>query len=111
MTAAWPGSNVMNQRSMMSRMVRRKPIKEIRLRGFEPELEKRIRELATRDGISLNEAALILLRHGAGISREKGMSHPSDGLDRLIGLWSKEEADQFDEFMKAFEHIDSSLWK
>jgi hypothetical protein len=95
---------------MMRRMVRRKPSKQITLRGLEPALEKRIRELATRGGISLNQAALILLRQGAEISREKRASVRSDGLDRLFGLWTKQEADQFDEFMKDNDHIDPSFW-
>ncbi len=38
---------------------------QLTLRGFDPELGKRLREFARREGTSLNKAALQLMRHGA----------------------------------------------
>jgi hypothetical protein len=49
---------------------------QLTLRGFGRELEQALRRLAKEDGISLNQAALILLRKGAGLS---------GGVPRLLG--------------------------
>jgi hypothetical protein len=51
---------------------------QLSLRGFDKEIERRIRELARREGVSLNKAALILMRRGAGID-EAAPSHESIG--------------------------------
>ena len=63
------------------------------LRGFDDRLAESIRSVARREGISLNQAALMLLRKGAGLAdegRERGMVGSS--LDHLIGSWTQEEA-------------------
>ena len=41
-------------------------MKQLTIRGFDEDLERAIRQLARRDGISLNRAALKLLRRGRG---------------------------------------------
>ena len=62
------------------------------LRGFDKELERRIRELARREGLSLNKAALLLLRRGAGlVESEQSSSAIGDALDQFIGRWSAAE--------------------
>ena len=40
---------------------------QLTVRGFDDELSDRLRGLARREGISLNQAALRLLRKGAGL--------------------------------------------
>ncbi len=47
---------------------------QLTLRGLDPELEKRLRELAARDQLSLNKAALKLMRRGAGLESHR---HPT----------------------------------
>ena len=37
-------------------------VQQLSLRGFDEELERRIRQLARREKISLNKAALMLMR-------------------------------------------------
>ena len=87
-------------------------MKQLSLRGFDPELEKRIREIAKKEGISLNRAALRLLRDGAGIE-DAGKSDPvvGDSLDHLIGKWSSEEEKEFPRSIEPLEQIDRSFWK
>ena len=41
---------------------------QLTVRGFDDELAERIQRLAKRDGTSLNQAALKLLRKGAGLA-------------------------------------------
>ena len=88
-------------------------MEQMTIRGFDPELERRIRELARREGISLNQAVLRLLRKGAGLSRKKGEDEATIGhaLDNLIGTWRDEDVRALEEATRDFEQIDESLWK
>ena len=85
---------------------------QLTVRGFDDELSASLRRLAAREGISLNKAALKLLRKGAGLS--DGMKNPNaigNSLDDLFGTWSQEEADSFDAALEVFEKVDESMWK
>jgi hypothetical protein len=91
---------------------REEGVKQLSLRGFDPDLEKRIRELARKEGISLNQASLRLLRKGAGLERTGAAGHTvGDSLDHLIGTWSSEESNEFLESIEPVEQIDPSFWK
>ena len=84
---------------------------QITVRGFDEELRDSIQRLATDEGISLNQAALRLLRRGAGLSDVGENSNTvGDSLDHLIGKWTREEADKIDTALMDFETIDESVW-
>jgi hypothetical protein len=82
------------------------------LRGFDKELERRIRELARRERVSLNKAALLLLRRGAGlVESEQSSSAIGDALDQFIGRWSAAEERRLLQSIAACETVDEALWK
>src|SRR5687767_282496 len=85
-----------------------RPLQQLTLRGFEPALEKAIRRLASDERISLNQAALKLLRKGAGLAPTGKIGN---SLDHLIGTWTEEEFKQFQEAQKFMDIIDESMWK
>jgi len=86
-------------------------MKQLTLRGFDKELTRRIRSLARSQGISLNKAALQLLRKGAGLSDdEPDVNRVGDSLDDLIGTWSEDEAFEFQEAVRDFDEVDPALW-
>ena len=61
--------------------------------------------------MSLNQAALILLRRGAGLDRDLGAAHVvGDSLDHLLGSWSDDDGRHFKQAIEAFETIDPHLW-
>lgn len=83
---------------------------QMTVRGFDDELDAVIRGLANQEGISLNQAALRLLRKGAGLTDEyKGNPKAiGTGLDDLFGVWSQDEADSFDAALEVFGTVDWS---
>jgi len=85
---------------------------QITVRGLPEPLYEAIRDLARREGISLNRAAVKLLMKGAGLSLP-GPSEPviGDSLDHLFGVWSQDEADDFLESIERCERIDPELWR
>jgi hypothetical protein len=87
-------------------------LEQLTIRGFGPELAREIRELARREGISLNNAALRLLRRGAGLAdATRNDNVIGDGLDDLIGTWSDEEAAQVAAGTAGFRQVDEDLWR
>ena len=85
---------------------------QLTVRGFDDELAERIRRLAKRDGTSLNQAALKLLRKGAGLADPAQKADTvGSSLDRLIGSWSDDEAAELEAALEEFETIDESAWR
>lgn len=87
-------------------------MKQLTVRGFDDELSDAIRSLARREGISLNKAALRLLRKGAGLD-DGTERHGKVGssLDHLFGSWTKAQADELDAALREFDKIDEEMWK
>ena len=82
---------------------------QLTVRGFDDELSASVCGLAKREGISLNQAALRLLRKGAGLADGKGNPNEiGSPLDDLFGIWSREEAEAFN---AAFEIVGETAWK
>jgi hypothetical protein len=87
-------------------------VNRLSLRGFDQELARRIREVARREDVSLNKAALLLMRRGAGIG---GQTTPESaigsGLDEFIGTWSVADERRLLKSIEPFEVVDEDLWK
>ena len=87
-------------------------MKQLTLRGFDLELEQKLWELARAQDISLNKAALIMLRKGAGLNERQARSDViGDTLDHLIGKWSERQEKEFLRAIEAMERVDEDMWK
>ncbi|MCY3710159.1 MAG: hypothetical protein OXG26_14805 [Caldilineaceae bacterium] len=85
---------------------------QITVRGFDDELSAALRRLAKREGISLNQAALRLLRRGAGQAEGSGRADTvGASFDHLIGSWTQADADEMDAVLETFETIDEAAWR
>lgn len=85
-------------------------MKQLTLR-FDTELQRRLQKLARREGISLNKAAVQLLRQGAGlVEPEREANVVGDSLDHLFGAWSEDDERDFLAAIESLEQIDQSLW-
>ena len=88
---------------------------QLTIRGFDDELARRIRQLASlasREGISLNRAVLKFLRRGAGLGERKGGSDTvGSSLDHLIGTWTHQEAVEMERALEDLSYVDEAKWK
>ena len=84
-------------------------MKAITLRNVPPDVARRIERLARAEGISLNKAAIRLLREPAVGKGRQGP--PYDDLDALSGTWSAKEADAFDAALREQRKIDRKMWR
>lgn len=87
-------------------------LRQLTLRGFDKGLADRVVRFARERGLSLNRAAMALLRRGAGLDEQQ--EHPGrvgSRLDEFIGSWSEEEERELLDAVDAFDQIDESLWR
>ena len=85
-------------------------MKQLTIRGFDPELTTHIQDLARREGISLNRAVMRLLRRGADLDQGNA-DVVGSSLDHLMGTWPAEEADRIDRALEDFASIDEAMWR
>lgn len=75
------------------------------IRNIPEYLDSALRQVARRQGKSLNEAALEALVRGAGLS--EGLRRKRD-LGDLAGSWQEDSA--FDSALREQDTIDESIW-
>jgi len=80
------------------------------LRGLDEKEAERLRQEASRQGISLNSLLLRLVREGAGLVRRPWRRCHND-LDPLAGTWTDEEAAAFMAAIEETGRIDPEMWK
>ncbi len=77
---------------------------------FEADTARALRDLADRDGLSLNQAAVRLVRDAIGLGAGGSRRVVGDSLDDFFGTWTAEEADDFNAATSLFERVDPELW-
>ena len=97
----------------MRRSLRHKtPPVQLTLRGLGEDLERHLRNLAKDEQLSLNQAALKVLRRGAGLSERRAKADCiGDALDEFIGTWSAKRAREALAETRVFEDIDPEQWR
>ena len=87
-------------------------MKQMTVRGFDEDLSDCIRREAEQEGISLNRAALRLLRRGAGLPAKAVEKHTSDNpLDDVVGSMSEEDAQATRDAIAFFHRVDEEKWE
>ncbi len=84
---------------------------QLTLRGLDRRLQQEIRELARREGLSLNKAAVRLLEKGAGLRPAAQSDTIGSSLDHLIGTWSDDDAGAFLDSIESCGQVDRGLWE
>jgi hypothetical protein len=84
-------------------------VRSITIHGLEPELASRIEKRSHEQGTSLNKTIKMLLMEALGLS-PKSRSRQDEFSD-LFGIWSKEEAEEFNAAVGGFRTIDREDWR
>lgn len=86
----------------------RQGIQQLTLRGLPADLQERVRALARREGLSLNQAVIRLARSGAGLDQPAPLDVVGDSLDRFIGTWSARDARQIARAVALLDQMDAA---
>jgi plasmid stability protein len=76
------------------------------VRDVPERLDRRLREVASEHGTSLNKAVVAALSKGVGMEPQLPVHHD---LDDLAGTWVHDEA--FDKAMEEMDRVDEELWR
>lgn len=76
------------------------------IRNIPQPTDRALRDFARRRGLSLNDATIVVLQRGLGVS---GEDPEYNDLDELIGTWKEDQA--FDQAIAEQDKIDPALWR
>ena len=86
-------------------------LKNMTLRGVDPQLAARLREEAEREGKSVNQTALDALRKQFGLSKSRRFTEVHRDLDHLFGRWDEDEFARIQQSIDSGRRIDPELWR
>jgi len=88
-------------------------MKAITVRNLPPAVAKAIRSRAKKERRSLNQTVVALLEEATS-TKTRPKANPAalhHDLDHLFGVWCKEEADEFDAWLKQSRAVDPKEWE
>ena len=86
-------------------------MKTVTIRGVAPEVAEKLRSTAAKQGKSINQLTLDIIKESLGLKKEKKYSRKYDDLDDLFGRWSDDEFKAIHDRINAGRQIDPELWK
>ncbi len=86
-------------------------MKAITIRGIDPEIDEKLKMIASKHCKSINQLILDILRKDLGLEKKQVYSTEYDDLDDLFGQWSEEEFRVIQEGLDQQRRIDPELWK
>lgn len=84
-------------------------MKSITIHKIDDETEKRLTELAAKEGVSLNRLIKSVLRESLGIEG-KSRNNESDFAE-FCGIWSEEDFEEFKQKVAPLEEINEQDWE
>jgi hypothetical protein len=82
----------------------------ISIHGLDKDTERKLRAESKRTGLSLNRTVKKLLSQA--VNKKPGTRKRSgEGLERLCGVWSEQEAKEFEDAVKDLRQVDPEDWR
>ena len=86
-------------------------MKTMTLRGIEPSLADKLKDVAKQEGKSVNQVVLDSLKKYYGLEKEKKFTKIHHDMDHLFGRWSQAEFETIQGRIDAERKIDPELWE
>ena len=85
-------------------------MKAVTIRGIEPEVSEKLKLTAAKQGKSVNQLTIEIIKESLGLKKEKKYSREYDDLDDLFGRWSEDEYTEISSKITKERQIDPNLW-
>ena len=85
-------------------------MKSITIHGLDENLDRTIRNMADKEGQSMNKIIKRVLRRALGLE-EQGKSARREQFIDLFGTWTKEDIEEFQENTADFSQVNPSDWQ
>ncbi len=83
----------------------------ITIRGMSADTSEKLKKEAKKEGKSVNQFVLEIIRQHIGVQKEKKFSKKHHDLDDLFGIWSENEFDTINRLLNEQRKIDMELWE
>ena len=83
-------------------------MQQITIRGLAPDVERKIRQIASEKHISMNQVLKEIIHGEFGKS---GRKPRGASLRQLAGGWTRAMADEFSLAIRSLEQIDEEMWR
>jgi hypothetical protein len=85
-------------------------MKAVTIRGIEPEVSEKLKFTAAKQGKSVNQLTIEIIKESLGFRKEKKFSREYDDMDDLFGRWSEAEFIKISSKIAKERQIDQNLW-
>jgi hypothetical protein len=85
-------------------------MKAVTIRGIEPEVSEKLKLTAAKQGKSVNQLTIEIIKESLGLKKGKKYSREYDDLDDLFGKWSEDEFKEISSKITEERQIDQNLW-
>ncbi len=86
-------------------------MKTVTIRGVEPEVADKLKSAAAKQGKSINQLVLEIVKEGLGLKKQRKFSLEYDDLDHLFGRWTDDEFRKIYAKIDQERQVDQKLWK
>ena len=86
-------------------------MKAVTIRGVDSDLAEKLKTTAKKQGKSINQLTIELIKTSLGLKKEKKYSQEYDDLDDLFGRWSEDEFNTINDTITRERRIDQELWQ
>ncbi|MFQ5450296.1 MAG: toxin-antitoxin system HicB family antitoxin [Nitrospinaceae bacterium] len=97
--------------SLMVLQEKGKGTKSMTVRKIDPALASRLKQMAEKEGKSVNQFVIETLEQGVGMKKQKRFTQKHHDLDHLFGRWSEKEYRRIQSQIDGQRKIDRELWK
>ena len=85
-------------------------MKTITVRRLEPSLAKKLKQVANKEGKSVNQLVIDTIKQYLGIKKEKRFTVVYHDMDHIFGRWSEEEFEQIQGKIDSERKVEKELW-
>ncbi len=78
---------------------------------FDDQTAHALRRIADRDGLSLNQVTVRLVREAAGLGAPERRPVVGRALDAFVGGWTEAQARELEDALKSQAQIDTEAWR
>jgi hypothetical protein len=83
-------------------------MQQITIRGLSPEIEQKIRRIASENHMSMNQVLKEIIHKEFSVGKR---GPKGESLRQLAGGWSQKKADEFNLAIQSCEQIDPEMWR
>jgi ribosomal protein S24E len=85
-------------------------MKTITVRRLEPSLAKKLKQVANKEGKSVNQLVIETIKQYLGMKKERRFTVVYHDMDHIFGRWSEEEFEQIQGKIDSERKIEKELW-